>query len=88
MSTWLDFIPFSDVAYILLLNIFCHIACVLSTFKKRPDTFPNLLIASIDFSKDFFSFLFFFSPLQVHQLYICHLQFEIVYVLICLSKFP
>ena len=37
--------------YFLLPN---HMACVLSAFKNGPDTFSNLLIASIDFSYDFF----------------------------------
>ena len=33
-------------------------ACVLSVFRKRPETFPNLLTTSIDFSNEFLSPLF------------------------------
>ena len=46
-----------------------HMACVLSAFKNRPDTFPNLLIASIDFLYDFCS---------LHcSLVVCHLRIDI-----------
>ena len=41
--------------YFLLPN---PMACVLSAFKNRPDTFPNLLIAFADFSNDIFYPLF------------------------------
>ena len=63
--------------YFLLPN---HIASVLSAFKNRPDTFPNLLIAFIDFSNDFFS--------PHCSLVVCHLRIEIFCVLLCLSRFP
>ena len=57
--------------YFLLPN---HMACVLSAFKNRPDTFSNLLIASIDFSNDFFS---------LHcSLVVYHLRIEIFCVLL------